>query len=95
MGNPNRVRALLGAFATSNPTGFNRKDGKGYEFMADKILELDSRNPQVAARILTAFRSWRSMESTRRGFAQKALERIAGHDKLSRDVGDIVERTLA
>jgi aminopeptidase N len=95
MSNPNRVRSLIGAFAHSNPTQFNRPDGLGFEFIADRILELDPGNPQVAARMATAFRSWRALEPTRRGRAQAALRRIAAAPKLSRDVGDIAERALA
>ena len=63
MANPNRVRSLIGAFAQGNPTQFNRADGAGYEFMADTVLALDPNNPQVAARMTTAFRSWRVLES--------------------------------
>jgi aminopeptidase N len=95
MSNPNRVRALLGAFAHSNPTQFNRPDGAGYEFIADRILELDPANPQVAARMTTAFRSWRALEPDRRARAQATLQRIAAASKLSRDVADIAERALA
>ena len=62
MTNPNRVRSLIGAFAQGNPTQFNRADGAGYEFVADRILALDPNNPQVAARMTTAFRSWRALE---------------------------------
>ena len=61
--NPNRVRALVGTFAFSNPTGFNRADGEGYRFLARQILGIDPRNPQLAARILTSMRSWRSLEN--------------------------------
>jgi aminopeptidase N len=93
--NPNRVRALIGAFASGNPTGFNRKDGAGYHFLADEVLKLDARNPQVASRILTAMRSWRSLEPDRRAHAGAALRRIAENDGLSADVSDIVDRTLA
>jgi aminopeptidase N len=95
MANPNRVRSLIGAFAQGNQTQFNRPDGAGYEFVADRILELDPNNPQVASRMSTAFRSWRALESGRRTHAQAALKRIADAPKLSRDVGDIVQRALA
>ena len=95
MTNPNRVRSLIGSFAQGNPTQFNRPDGAGYEFIADRILALDPNNPQVASRMSTAFKSWRVLESGRRGLAQAALQRIAGAPKLSRDVGDIVQRALA
>ena len=93
--NPNRVRALIGAFAQGNPTQFNRTDGAGYNFIADNVLALDPKNPQLAARLATAFRTWRTLEQGRRGKAQAALERIKAAPNLSRDLADIVERALA
>jgi aminopeptidase N len=95
MANPNRVRSLIGAFAQGNPTQFNRPDGAGYEFMADRILALDPNNPQVASRMTTAFKSWRMLESGRSARAKAALQRIADAPKLSRDVHDIAQRALA
>jgi aminopeptidase N len=95
MANPNRVRSLIGSFAQGNPTQFNRADGAGYEFVADRILALDPANPQVASRMSTAFRSWHALEPVRRARAQAALQRIAAAPKLSRDVSDIVQRALA
>jgi aminopeptidase N len=92
--NPNRVRALVGTFAFSNPTGFHRADGAGYRFLARQILQIDPRNPQLAARILTSMRSWRSLEEGRAEHARLALGEIAASDTLSVDVSDIVERTL-
>ncbi len=92
--NPNRVRALVGTFAFSNPTGFNRADGEGYRFLARQILDIDPRNPQLAARILTSMRSWRSLEDVRAEHARNALREIAAAPKLSVDVSDIVERML-
>jgi len=94
MGNPNRVRALIGAFAQGNTTQFNRADGAGYEFTADTVLVLDGKNPQLSARLATAFRSWRTLEPGRRGKAEAALKRIMAVPKLSRDLSDIVERAL-
>jgi aminopeptidase N len=92
--NPNRVRALIGAFAQGNPTQFNRADGAGYEFVADTILALDPKNPQLAARMATAFRTWRTLEAGRQAKAQAALQRIKATASLSRDLSDIVERAL-
>ncbi|WP_411035076.1 aminopeptidase N [Shinella sp. BYT-45] len=92
--NPNRVRALVGTFAFSNPTGFNRADGEGYHFLAGQILEIDPKNPQLAARILTSMRSWRALEEVRSDHACAALRTIAAGEKLSSDVSDIVERML-
>ena len=77
MRNPNNVYALIGTFAGSNPLQFNRPDGKGYDFVAAKILELDKTNPQVAARMLGAFRSFRTLEIGRRRMALRALQQIA------------------
>jgi aminopeptidase N len=92
--NPNRVRSLIGSFATLNQTQFNRSDGAGYDFLADLVLRLDDSNPQLAARLLTAFGSWRMMESARRARAEEALRRVGKKTNLSRDVGDIVQRSL-
>jgi aminopeptidase N len=93
--NPNRLRALIGAFAQANQTQFNRSDGEGYSFVADTVIALDRKNPQVAARLLAAFKSWRALEATRRARAEAALQRVAAQDGLSRDVKDIVSRSLA
>ena len=92
--NPNRMRALVGTFAFGNPTGFGRADGEGYRFLAGQILDIDERNPQLAARILTSMRSWRSLESVRADHARSALLEIERSTALSTDVRDIVERTL-
>jgi aminopeptidase N len=94
LGNPNRVRSLIGSFAMLNQVQFNRADGSGYEFLADLVLRVDELNPQLAARLLTSFSSWRMMETTRRSRARQALLRVAGKPNLSRDVGDIVARSL-
>lgn len=95
LSNPNRVRALIGTFATMNQTGFHRADGAGYSFFANTILDIDKRNPQLAARLATALRSWRSLEPVRQAAARKALVVLASPKDLSSDLRDIVERTLA
>jgi aminopeptidase N len=95
LANPNRVRALIGAFASGNQTQFNAADGSGYDFVAMIVLILDPKNPQVAARLLSAFKSWRSLEERRRGLAEAALRRVASAGQLSPDVKDIAERSLA
>jgi aminopeptidase N len=92
--NPNRMRSLVGTFAFGNPTGFGRADGEGYRFLAGEILDIDQRNPQLAARLLTSMRSWRSLESARADHARSALIEIERAANLSTDVRDIVERTL-
>ena len=93
LGNPNRVRALIGGF-TANATQFNRPDGAGFELLADIVLTLDPTNPQIAARLLTALRSWRSLEPVRQAKGSEALRRIVEQPNLSADVRDIVTRSL-
>ncbi|WP_406856879.1 aminopeptidase N [Alsobacter sp. KACC 23698] len=95
LSNPNRTRALIGAFAMANLSQFHRADGAGYAFLADIVLQLDGANPQLAARLLGAFRTWRSLEPVRRGGAETELRRIASREGLSTDVSDIVTRSLA
>jgi aminopeptidase N len=93
--NPNRVRALIHAFALGNQKEFNRADGAGYDFIVDTVLALDPKNPQLAARLLAALKSWRVLEADRRALAEKALQRVAAAPSLSPDVNDIVQRALA
>ena len=93
--NPNRTRALVGTFAMANLSQFHRADGAGHAFVADMVLALDGTNPQVAARILGAFRTWRALEAGRRAQAEAALRRVAAAPSLSPDVYDIVTRCLA
>ncbi|GLS46519.1 aminopeptidase N [Methylobacterium brachythecii] len=92
--NPNRVRSLVGVFSLSNATQFNRADGAGYALVAETVMALDRRNPQIAARLLTAFGSWRQLEPARRAAAEAALRGIAAAEGLSRDVADIAGRSL-
>jgi aminopeptidase N len=93
--NPNRVRALISAFAMANQKEFNRADGAGFDFVAETVLALDPKNPQLAARLLSALKSWRVLEPQRRARAQAALQRVAAAPSLSADVADIVKRALA
>ncbi len=93
--NPNRVRALIHAFALANQKEFNRADGTGYDFVVDTVLALDRKNPQLAARLLSALKSWRVLEPGRRAMAEKALQRVAAAPSRSPDVADIVHRALA
>ena len=93
LANPNRVRALIGGF-TANHTQFNRADGAGFALLEEIVVGLDPSNPQIAARLLTAMRSWRSLEEARRRQAEAMLKRIAERETLSPDVRDIVTRSL-
>jgi len=92
--NPNRVRSLIGGFA-ANQVQFSRKDGASFEFVTDLIADIDTRTPQLAARLLTMFRSFKQYESIRAESARSALEKLKNSPKLSPDCSDILERTLA
>lgn len=94
LNNPNRARSLLGPFANNNLSGFHREDGKGYEFYANQIIELDRINPQVSARMLTLMNNWKMFSSKRKSAALKSLKRIAKTDGLSRDTQEIVDRMI-
>jgi aminopeptidase N len=92
--NPNKVRSLIFAFAMGNLVNFNRPDGQGYAFVADRVLEIDRFNPQIAARLLSSFRSWKSLEAGRRRVARRTLQRVAKAKPLSPDVFEMVSRML-
>ncbi len=90
--NPNRVRSLLGAFS-QNLAAFHRADGAGYQLLAEQILQLDQRNPQVAARMAGPFTRWKRLEPKRRALMKEQLERMQ-QAKLSRDLYEIVTKSL-
>ncbi len=92
--NPNKVRSLIGAFAHSNPINFHRSDGSGYEFVADRVLELDKLNPQIASRLVRAFSRWKKHEPKRRELMQQHLQRIVANAELSKDVYEVVVKSL-
>ncbi|MBX4336091.1 aminopeptidase N [Bartonella raoultii] len=93
--NPNRVRSLIGVFASNNLTGFHRIDGAAYDFLCQVILEIDKKNPQLASRLLTMMRSWRQFEPIRKQKLETALKTIAVVPQLSSDVAEIISRLLA
>ena len=92
--NPNRLRSLVGSFA-ANPTQFARADGAGFRFVTEFVADADKRNPQVAARVLTAFRTYRNYEPKRRAEAEAALKTLQEGGGLSRNTADILGRILA
>lgn len=94
MKNPNKVRSLIGAFANMNPKGFCRADGAGFRLTADAILEIDEFNPQIAARLMGAFKSWRMLEPNRQSQAKSALDKLMSKDNLSRDLFEIASKTV-
>jgi aminopeptidase N len=93
--NPNKLRSVYGVFGQSNHRNFHSMDGSGYELLADRIIGLDSNNPQVAARFLTPLSRWRRYDPRRQDLMRGALERIAGQPHLSKDVFEIVAKSLA
>ena len=91
--NPNRFRAVMGSLGM-NHAGFHHANGAGYALMADKLIELDARNPQTTARMCAMFQTWRRYDAGRQAHARAALERIAGTEGLSRDTTEMVSRML-
>ncbi len=94
MKNPNRARSLIGAFCHANPGAFHRTDAGGYVFWAERVLEMDAINPQIAARLARALDRWSVLAEPFRGAAREALARVAAKTDLSRDVREIVEHAL-
>ena len=92
--NPNKVRALIGAFCNSNLVAFHAADGYGYAFAADRVLQLDKINPQIAARMAACFNRWTRVEPARRAMMRSELERIAREPGLSSDTFEIVSKSL-
>jgi aminopeptidase N len=92
--NPNRVRSLIGAFAAGNPARFHASDGSGYRLLADKVIELNARNPQLAARLLGPLTRWRGLAENYRKLMKGELQRILDSGDLSRDVYEVVSKSL-
>ncbi|MFQ5623116.1 MAG: aminopeptidase N [Paracoccaceae bacterium] len=92
--NPNRFRALIATYAVSNPAGFHRADGRGYAFLADWVIRIDPINPMTAARLCSAFETWRRYDEGRREHAVSAIRRIAETADLSKDTSEISHRIL-
>ena len=91
--NPNRVRALVGAFA-QNRVNFHRLDGQGYQLLADVVIELNRLNPEIAARLITPLTRWQRFDETRQALMRSELERIK-QQPLSSNVYEVVEKALA
>ena len=93
--NPNKIRSLIGAFCHANPVRFHAVDGAGYEFLADQVIDIDRRNPQIAARLLGSLSRWRKFDPKRRALMKASLERILSTEKLSKDTFEIASKTLS
>lgn len=92
--NPNKVRSLLGAFSTMNPTGFHANSGEGYRLHADQVIRLNALNPQVASRMAGAFNGWTRYDERRQELMRGELNRISDTDGLSPEVAEIVHNAL-
>ena len=92
--NPNKVRALIGAFANQNLIGFHRGDGAGYRFLAERIIELNTLNPQIASRLCTPLTRWRKFDAARQALMREQLQRIMALEGLSPDVFEVVSKSL-
>ena len=92
--NPNKLRSLVGTFVSQNSVCFHAQDGSGYTYLTDWLIELDSINPQVAARLASSFNGWRSYDADRQQLMKLSLERILATKELSNDVKEIVSKAL-
>lgn len=91
--NPNKVRAVIGAFCASNPRQFHAEDGSGYAFLREMLLKIDPINPQIAARLATPFTRLKRFNETRQNQMYETLELLVKQD-LSRDLRELVEKSL-
>ena len=94
MSNPNRVRSLVGAFASANPSAFHAKDGSGYKFLLEMLNDLNTRNPQVAARMVEPLIRLKRYDEDRQAMMRDALEQLKGLEKLSGDLYEKITRAL-
>jgi len=93
MKNPNKVRALISAFVNQNRVNFHAKDASGYQFLANKVIELNQLNPQIAARLVIPLTRYKRMDKVRQGLMKKELERIK-QQQLSADLFEVIEKAL-
>ncbi|HKM97277.1 MAG TPA: aminopeptidase N [Buttiauxella sp.] len=95
LGNPNRVRSLIGAFAAANPSAFHALDGSGYQFMVEMLSELNHRNPQVASRLIEPLIRLKRYDAKRQEMMRAALEQLKGLENLSGDLFEKISKALA
>lgn len=93
--NPNKIRALIAVFCAQNLLNFHNSDGSGYRFLADQIIVLNTQNPQIASRLLTPLTRWRKYPAERSTMMKAELERISASGDLSRDVFEVLSKSLA
>jgi len=91
---PNRYRALISMFANANPAAFHALDGSGYNFIADQVIHLGKRNPQVASRLCGAFSQWKKHDAARQALMKACLVRIRDTEGVSKDVFEVASRSI-
>jgi aminopeptidase N len=91
---PNRVRALIGAFAMGNPLRFHDRSGGGYRLVREVIQMLDGINPQTAARMTSSFETWRRYDSEQQRLMRGELEALAARPNLSANLYEVVTKML-
>jgi aminopeptidase N len=92
--NPNKIRALVASFCNGNPINFHAGAGAGYQFLADQIIVLNAQNPQIASRLLTPLTKWKKYNAERQVLMKAQLERIMAEPNLSKDVFEVVSKSL-
>ena len=93
--NPNRARSLIFAFCNANPVQFHVADGSGHAFWAEQVIALNAINPQVAARLARTMDRWRKYTPALQLSMQAALKKVAATKKLSKDVAEVINKSLA
>jgi aminopeptidase N len=93
--NPNKLRSVISVFCAQNTVNFHAMDGNGYRFLADRIIELNKQNPQIASRMLTPLTRWKKYSPERQALMKAELERISNSGELSKDVYEVVSKSLA
>ncbi|MBD8166286.1 aminopeptidase N [Erwinia persicina] len=94
LSNPNRIRSLVGAFASANPAAFHAADGSGYQFLVQILSDLNTRNPQVAARMIEPLIRLKRYDAGRQALMRNALEQLQALDKLSGDLFEKISKAL-
>jgi aminopeptidase N len=92
--NPNKVRSLIGAFCSANQVNFHAVDGSGYALLGETVRQLDSINPQIAARMLRILSRWRRYDPDRQLQMRQQLEQIAKGESVSKDVYEVAAKSL-
>ncbi len=93
--NPNKIRALVAVFCGQNAINFHQTDGSGYRFLADQVITLNSQNPQIASRLLGPLTRWKKYDTNRQQLMRNELLRIQQQDDLSKDVFEVLSKSLA